>query len=659
MKYHESNNINSLINLLMKNFFTYGFFLLFLLGIGNSVSAATITALAPNLLTDHSWATAANWDSGTIPTYTDDVIIPQGDSISVTAAAYCQSVTVNGTLYTNSAFAVNGNITVNSGSVFSLNSNVYCKNVYNYGKFWNCNATNSGSKVLGVGFTNSGTSTSITASTDSITINNDGIFGWYRVPSVAGSKGCGFFIEFSNQAKALNITHTPGLATPFAFSVCGLFPYWYTGTSSTATSTAATQNLNVYINESIALVASASPLEFSLQNGDVFNGYNRTCNIASGDTVYVGGYFHTKAAAPSALQGNMTYNINGCLDMADANRSKNELDLYTSANSPYVSINVNSGGTLILGKAVNLVQSVAGQTTAINTFPNSTVIFGYTTAATTITVTNTTFPASLYNLSVATNTYSVTLPSSLRVINELTLTSGKVTLGSYNLTAGSISGGKSNSYVVTSGTGALSLNADATSGTLFPIGTATGYAPVTITPASNDTVAAMVSTTPTGAFTGYSVNSNEWTLTPQNATSATLALKPTTPANTNTPVAIFSGAVVSGNYATATTAALTDNDSIYTASGISLPAVATPYATGGSTIATAIVSNENNSLLIYSANKALVVKNATVGDLVTVYGISGIKVASSVVKDEITTITLTPGIYIVKAGSTIQKVSVQ
>jgi len=640
----------------MKRNFTYGIFLFFLLGIGNYVSAATITALASNLLTDHSWATATNWDSGTVPTYADDVVIPAGDSISVTSTAvYCQSLTVYGTLYTNATFAVNGNITVNSRGVFSLNSNVFCKNIYNYGKFWNCNATNSGSKVLGVGFNNAGTAASITASTDSITIKNDSIFGWYRAAAVSGSKGCGFFVEYSNQAKAVNITHSNGLTTPFVFSVCGLMPYNYTSGSATALTTAATQNLNLYINESIALVASASPLEFSLQNGDVFNGYSRTCTIAALDTVFVGGYFHTKAAAPGALQGNMTYNINGCLDMADANRSKNELDLFTSANSPYVAINVNSGGTLVFGKTVNLVQSVAGQTTAINTFPNSIVKFGYTTANTGITVTNTSFPASFYNLTVATNTYSVTLPSSLRVINALTLTSGNVTLGSSNLTAGSISGGSSSNYVVTNGTGSLSLNADATSGTLFPVGTSTGYAPVTIIPASNDTVSALVSATPTGSFTGYAVNLNEWTLTPQIATTATLALTPTTAANITSPV-IFSG-ILSGNYAATTSAAL--SGSTYTASGISLAATTTQYATGGTSTATAIESEINNNLLIYSANNTLVVRNAKVGVVVTVYGVTGSKVASSVVNSDNTTMTLMPGAYIVNVGSTSQKVIVQ
>jgi len=236
----------------------------------------------------------------------------------------------------------------------------------------------------------------------------------------------------------------------------------------------------------------------------------------------------------------------------------------------------------------------------------------------------------------------------------LTLTAGNLTLGSSNLTAGSISGGTTGSYVVTNGTGTLTQTA-ATTGTLFPIGTATGYAPATITPDAAVAIAASVSATTTGTYTGYAVNANEWTLTPATAATAALAFTPTTATNVTSPV-IFSG-VASGIYAATTPATLSGNT--YTASGIALAAVATPFATGGTTPATAVETNTKSNLLVYSTKNSLVVKNAKVGDLVTVYGVSGLKVASSVVSGDNTILTLTPGIYIVKAGTAVQKVSVQ
>jgi len=653
----------------MKKIFTFGIFLTLILGIGNNVEAATFTSRlsgitnVPIVKTYRVglWSARATWydltgvaDTTTLalPTYNDDVSVSVGDSVNLSvSSSYCKTLNLSGTvcMFGGSLF-VNGDITVNTGGILSLKSNVYCKNLFNAGKVWAYNTNYNSAKILGIGFTNGGSGATTVASSDDITIVNDGIIGGERSLAASGAVGCGIWVTYSNQAKSLTIKHSDNVTSGFTFNAGGLYPAW--NPSGLAASTAATQDFNLNIQESIALFVTASPGIFSLQNGDNFAGFNRTCTIAAGDTVFAAGKFHTTGAAPGASSLSMTYNIYGCLDQATYNRSKNEFDLYSSATSPSVTVNIKDGGTLVFGKTININQSVAGQTTAIISEPNSTVKFGYTAAAPTITATNTTFPASFYNLSIATNTNSVTLPSALRVKNALTLISGKVTLGSSNLIASSISGGSATSYVVTNGTGSLSSNA-ATSGTLFPIGTTTGYAPVTITPASADTVSVIVSPTPTGTFTGYDVNLNEWILTPQIATTATLAFTPTTAANTTTPVAIFSGT----GYATANSATL--SGSTYTASGITLAASATPFATGGTTPATAIDSKTNDNLLIYATNNSLVVKNAKVGELVTVYGVSGSKVSSTVVKGNNTTMSLLPGIYIVKAGLTVQKVSVQ
>jgi len=512
-------------------------------------------------------------------------------------------------------------------------------------------------------------------------IVNDGRFGDFRTRAFANSvAGSGISIFYNGYSNSVTIGPSTTSVTPIAFNISQILP------NSSTTST--TNNLILNINESIGLAKYSSSPCFSLENGENFTGI-RTCNINAGDTVYIAGSFHVRGSAPSPSvgQGNMIYNVNGVLNFAvGTSNTTNELDLFTSALSPSVALNINSGGTLILGKALKLVANAAtGQTITFNPSAGSTVIFGVPTGLTTatpITLTNASLPTSFDNFIInnslgvavtmsgtAAQTFvggitpisgliisnttpgGVSLTSSLRVRNVLALTSGNITLGSSNLIAGSISGGSATSYVVTSGTGTLSTNAS-TTGTLFPIGTTAGYAPVTITPAANDTVSALVSATPTGTFTGYAINANEWTLTPQSATTATLALTPTTATNTTLP-AIFSGS----GYAASTTATI--SGSTYTASGISLPASATPYATGGTTLGTGVELNTNNNMVIYSTKNSLVVRNATVGDLVTVYGVSGIRVASSVVRGDNTTVSVTPGIYIVKAGSTVQKVSVQ
>jgi len=681
----------------MKKIFTFGIFLLLLVGIGNNVSATIIKSAGTGLV-GLDWSNAAAWAGGVVPTSAniDSVQIVAGDSIIVnTAIQSCPTLIVSGVLNTNGfALYVNGNAIVKSGGILSIIKQVYCKNIYNYGKTWAPTKTNSNTTTtvaLYVGYTCTGTTA--TASTDSCTILNDGIIGWYRIPSAGGTaKGCGLFVNYPNTAKAVNLTHSPGVTSGYVFTPLSFLPV-NAGTQS--------QDFNLYINESAAVVGTSSSAPFSLHINDAFPTTNkRTCTIAAGDTLFVAGYFH-KNSAPSVAQGQMIYNIYGCLDLGSYRQSKNEFDIYTSATlSSPVTINIGDGtlanaGTLVFGAAINIVPGAVNQI-IFNPTKYSTVKFNYKTAPT---IVLTGFSLSAYNLNVNSfgvpstigalsvagnltlagalnntvtlngttaqtitggsqtvtgltlnNPSGATLASPLTVSGALTLTSGKLTLGSSNLTVGSTSGGSAGSYVVTNSTGTLSQPA-AITGTLFPIGTVTGYAPATVTPDAAVAIAAAVSATTTGTFTGYGVNAEEWTLTPATAATATLALTPETATYTTLP-AILSGT----GYAAKTTATLSGNT--YTASGISLAALATPFATGGSTV-TAIETNTANNLLIYASNNSLVVRNAKEGDIVTVYGVTGSKVASSVVKGDNTTLALTQGTYIVKVGSTVKKVLVQ
>ena len=698
----------------MKKFFTLGISLFLLSGIGNIVSAATITAVVP--LVDNSWANVNNWVGGVVPTYLDDVIIPATDSLATSATAYCNSLTLGGSFYNGGTFYVNGNVTVNKGGLFNMHSNMYCYNIYNYGLFWDYSQPYSGSPkslYLGCGFTyNTSTSTYTTVyGTGDYLIQNDGIFGDTRAQALAKFGGGGIYIYYSNLGSSVTIQPSSPSVTNYAFNISALAPY--------SNSTASSQNFTLNIKESMTLLRYSSVLGFSLQNGEASSAaYSRTCNIFAGDTVFVAGNFHTRNSVPSVNQGDIIYNIYGCLDLATYHPSTiNEIDLNSTSfagNTSALKINVGDGtlanaGTLVLGKVTNITKTLSNQTVGIFPSTHSTIIFGYSATTPTITcitagvTDNTLFPSVFNNLAITNtaagiavtlpnnpsvsgnlsltgalnntvtlngsvaqtitggsqtitgltvnNSLGATLASPLNVSGALTLTAGNLILGSSNLTAGSISGGTSGSYVVTNGTGTLTQTA-ATTGTLFPIGTITGYAPATITPAAAVAIAASVSATTTGTYTDYAVNANEWTLTPATATTAALAFTPTAATNTTSPV-IFSGT----GYA-ATTAA-TVSGSTFTASGISLAAVATPFATGGTSTATAVETNTKGNLLVYSTKNSLVVKNAKTGDLVIVYGVSGLKVASSVVNGDNTTITLTPGIYIVKAGTTVQKVSVQ
>ncbi|MFZ4523718.1 MAG: Ig-like domain-containing protein, partial [Bacteroidales bacterium] len=86
-------------------------------------------------------------------------------------------------------------------------------------------------------------------------------------------------------------------------------------------------------------------------------------------------------------------------------------------------------------------------------------------------------PSADINVTVNNNGQGVTLTGN-RVINNLVLTSGKLTIGSNNLTAGSASGSASN-YVVVDGDGLFTLT-DVLAGSSFPIGYTGGYTPMSV-----------------------------------------------------------------------------------------------------------------------------------------------------------------------------------
>ncbi len=71
--------------------------------------------------------------------------------------------------------------------------------------------------------------------------------------------------------------------------------------------------------------------------------------------------------------------------------------------------------------------------------------------------------------------------ATLTVKGNLSLSGGKIFLGSNNLVAASITGGTPSNYIVTNGSGALRIPAVGATQKVFPIGTLSGYAPVWIT----------------------------------------------------------------------------------------------------------------------------------------------------------------------------------
>lgn len=174
------------------------------------------------------------------------------------------------------------------------------------------------------------------------------------------------------------------------------------------------------------------------------------------------------------------------------------------------------GGTLVIGGAT--ITRTSGSIDASNA--SATVIFTNTSA---LSLPTSTFTGNITNLTLnGTGGVSINDGVTLTVTGTLALTSGKITLGTGNVIATAVSGGSSSSYVVTAGTGKLTINA-VSSATLFPVGpTPSAYNPVTIANGGGSNYAVNVSSTaPTGSGItqpGAAIK-RQWDITPSGTPS--------------------------------------------------------------------------------------------------------------------------------------------
>jgi hypothetical protein len=137
------------------------------------------------------------------------------------------------------------------------------------------------------------------------------------------------------------------------------------------------------------------------------------------------------------------------------------------------------GATLGIGSDQGITSSAAAgniQTTGRTFSTAANYLYNGTAAQ----VTGGGLPQTVAGLTVN-NSAGVTLDLSTEVTNTLTLTSGVITLGSKHLTAATVSGGSSGSYVNASSSGTLRRTFSATGTAAFPVGDAANYSPASFT----------------------------------------------------------------------------------------------------------------------------------------------------------------------------------
>jgi len=112
---------------------------LFLILVHTAVFAGTKTYN----VTSGNWNTAANWMPSGVPTAADDVVIPSGKTVTITAYAMAKSVSVSGSLSINNniGLIVYGDFTVNSGGSFTMGSGNDYATLLVYGNYTNYGIT--------------------------------------------------------------------------------------------------------------------------------------------------------------------------------------------------------------------------------------------------------------------------------------------------------------------------------------------------------------------------------------------------------------------------------------------------------------------------------------------------------------------------------------
>lgn len=95
------------------------FYTILLILVQTTLLAVTKTYVGP---TDGNWNTAANWSPSGIPTVSDDVIIPAGKNVTISATSFANSISISGSLKINDGIRldVTTDFTVNTGGSFDM-----------------------------------------------------------------------------------------------------------------------------------------------------------------------------------------------------------------------------------------------------------------------------------------------------------------------------------------------------------------------------------------------------------------------------------------------------------------------------------------------------------------------------------------------------------
>ncbi len=325
------------------------------------------------------------------------------------------------------------------------------------------------------------------------------------------------------------------------------------------------------------------------------------------------------------------------------------------ASGNNVDLIVNSGATLKISDSGGIATdgtsgNVQTSTTSLRTFSSDA---NYEYSGSVAQVTGTGLPSTVAQLKINNSSAEgVSLSSPITVKGTLTLSDGVLNIGNSDLTLGasaSIVSATSSNYIVTDGTGKLTMPVSAGVATLFPVGASTSsYDPVSINPTDASIFSVKVGTTLSGSpASGYQYNQKEWDITPASPSATVLSFTPS--AVTATGQYNIIGHYVDGDYVNKLST--TQGGNIYTGTFSTF----SPFVTGTSDTPTA--TNSAKTGLFVSVNGSNAYLNGTVqGQLISIYGTNGQLVKNLEASENFTALQLNKGIFLVKVNNEVIKV---
>lgn len=474
------------------------------------VSVANATAILWSSSGGSAWLSTGNWTGSAVPTSTQvaqfganptatSVNINGGASptgaIEVTSTRASTALTIGN----NSGSASNGTLTL-SGVVVNGMANVIMRNnssglltIQNLGSTGSAsntmdialgNTTNNNIYIDGTGGITissiiSGSGKNLTkagAGTGILTLSGANTFSGTFTASTGTTKlsansalGSVSSIDISNAAKLQTgiTTLTDVINNSASVNIAGTGILDLSGGSETVGSLASASST------ASVVIGDFSSTAGSFTVGDATN--TTFAGIISGSRATAGSIFTKQGAGTLTLTGANTYTTTLATGL-------------TTVTAGTLKLNRTGGTTIPVGSNVSVTGGIL-QISSNQTLNNLTVNGGGVTVDDGVTLT---------------------------INGTLTLTSGKITLGTGNVVAAAISGGSSSSYVITTGTGKLTVNAVGI--VTFPVGpTASAYNPVTITSGVGVNYAVNVSSTApsgTGITQPTKVINRQWDITP-------------------------------------------------------------------------------------------------------------------------------------------------